>query len=199
MFEADLTGGATDTHDPRDARGGGPGYSRARRLLRGSLADQALTNALDHDRLAGALLFYGPSGVGKWAAASLLAAALNCPRRDKDSALGSEHEWNPASRQIFAGSFPDFLWVAPQPSSKNETEEMELANDFFQQKRHEPLKVVRWSRPSRISIERARRIKRRLFQTPAPGVTRVVVFYEIETMAHGAVDSLLKMIEEPPP
>lgn len=186
------------------ANSGGPGFVRAREALRGSLPDRALTNALNQGRLGGALLFYGPEGVGKWAAALGLAAALNCDSRDETSALGGTHAWNPAARYIFAGTFPELHWAAPQPtpkesSAKREAEEIELAQEFFQQKRIDPYRIVRWSRPAGISIERSRRIKRNLTQTPAPGAIRVVIFYQIEKMKPEALDSLLKMIEEPPP
>ncbi len=177
---------------------GGSGFARAREALRGSLPDRALTNALNHNRLGGAMLFYGPAGVGKWAAALGLAAALNCDSRDETSALGGDHSWNAAARQIFAGTFPDLHWTAPQPSSKKESEEFELSQEFFKQKRIDPYRIVRWSRPTGISIDRSRRIKRLLTQTPAPGATRVVIFYQIEKMRAEALDSLLKMIEEPP-
>lgn len=190
---------ASETGGPGSANSGGPGFSRAREALRGSLPDRALTNALTHDRLGGALLFYGPEGVGKWAAAIGLAAALNCDSRDETSALGGDHTWNSAARQIFAGTFPDLHWAAPQPSAKKETEENELSQEFLQQKRADPYRIVRWSRAAGISIDRSRRIKRVLSQMPVPGATRVVIFYQIEKMRPEALDSLLKMIEEPPP
>lgn len=193
LSDRDLSAFASD-----NSGSGGSGFARAREALRGSLSDRALTNALNHDRLGGAMLFYGPAGVGKWAAALGLAAALNCDSRDETSALGGDHSWNAAARQIFAGTFPDLHWAAPQPSSKKETEEFELSQEFFEQKRVDPYRIVRWSKPTGISIDRSRRIKRLLTQTPTPGATRVVIFYQIEKMRAEALDSLLKMIEEPP-
>ena len=94
---------AFDAEETDPADSGGPGFSRAREALRGSLPDRALTNALNQGRLGSALLFYGPEGVGKWAAALSLAAALNCETRDETSALGGMHGWNSATRHIFAG------------------------------------------------------------------------------------------------
>lgn len=168
-------------------------------FLAGGRPDQALTNALSSRRLGSALLFYGPEGVGKWGAALRLAAFLNCDSPNAESALNGACGVCPACRQIHSGSFPDLLLAFPTPSAKSEKEALEIREEFLEQKRVEPFSIVRWDRVSGIAIERARYIKKQLGQRPNTGATRVVVFYEVQRMAAGVIDSLLRMIEEPPP
>lgn len=193
----------TDSNDSADDAVGADNahtaFAEVSQWLQGSTADTALTNAIRADRLGTALLFYGPEGVGLWAAAIALAAFLNCQNRDSATALGGACGDCPACRQIAAHTFADLHLAFPMPSSKKEEEENELREEYLAQKRSEPFAIVSWNRQSGISIDRARAVRRSLSQKAAGGATRVVLFHEVEKMMPSAVDALLRMIEEPPP
>jgi DNA polymerase-3 subunit delta' len=74
---------------------------------------QILQHALDHDRVAHAYLFEGPSGVGKERAALQLAAALLCP-----TARAQTHTQSPCvcavCERIRAGNHPDVRIFRPR-------------------------------------------------------------------------------------
>lgn len=167
--------------------------------LAGSPADLALSRAIKSQRLGSSLLFHGPEGVGKWWAALSLAAFLNCQRRNSESALTGHCGNCPPCRQMFATTFADLVLAFPTPSAVKESDRTEYFQEFVAQKIENPLSIVRWSKVSGISINVAREIKRRLAKKADSGSWRVVLFYQVEKMTPGAVDSLLRMIEEPPP
>ncbi len=178
-------------------------YQNESSLLIDSFADRALGNAIANERLASALLFFGPDGVGKWLGALSLAAYLNCAKRDDSgdepkTVFGGFCGECPACRQIFSGTFPDLHLVFPTPTAKSQKERNEFDSQFLLTKNENPLNAVRWPGNSGISIDRARAVKSKLSRKPNPGAYRVVLFYQVEKMLAQAVDSLLRMIEEPP-
>jgi DNA polymerase-3 subunit delta' len=74
----------------------------------------------------------------------------------------------------------------------------DLTNDTIEQKRQEPFSLLDRTRPISIPIELARKIKKHLAISGQAGITRVVLFYQMESMRLASADALLKMIEEPP-
>lgn len=167
--------------------------------------------------MASTYLFYGPEGVGAWALAIEFAALLNC-----ESPLGSPDQ--PESRRpcgecrscrsIYGLNFEGLHVLAPIPpyklsgserdgiaqvtSSKKDRDVFDLTNDAIEQKRREPFSLLDRTRPISIPIELARNIKKHLAISGQAGITRVVLFYQMESMRLASADALLKMIEEPP-
>ncbi len=178
-------------------------YQNESNLLIDSFPDRALVNAIDNSRLGSALLFFGPAGVGKWLGALSLTAYLNCKNRETlnlktRTVFGGYCGECPTCRQVFAGTFPDLHMVFPTPTTKKAKEQIEFNTSYLNTKKENPLNAVRWPGVSGISIDRARAIKSKLSRKPNPGAYRVVVFNEVDKMLPQAVDSLLRMIEEPP-
>ena len=182
-------------------------YQNESDALIDSFPDRALVNALENERLASALLFFGAEGSGKWLAALSLAAYLNCDNRSDRGASDSSESGTvfggfcgecPSCKQVFAGTFPDLHLVFPTPTAKSKKEQTEFDTTYLAAKVENPLNVIRWPGNSGISIDRARAVKSKLSRKPNPGAYRVVVFYQVEKMLASAVDSLLRMIEEPP-
>jgi DNA polymerase III delta prime subunit len=176
-----------------------------------------LSRAHAAGRVASTYLFYGPEGVGAWALAIEFAALLNC-----ETPLGSSDqpetrrpcgECRPC-RSIFGLNFEGLHILAPIPpyklsgsegggvaqvaSSKKDRDVFDLTNDAIEQKRREPFGLLDRTRPISIPIELARKIKRHLAISGQTGITRVVLFYQMESMRVASADALLKMIEEPP-
>jgi DNA polymerase III delta prime subunit len=172
-------------------------------------------------RVASTYLLYGPEGVGAWALAIEFAALLNC-----ESPLGSSDQ--PESRRpcgacqpcrsTFGLNFEGLHLLAPIPpykvsgddngggddntavatSKKKDRDLIELTNEVIEQKRREPFSLLDRTRQVSIPIELAREVKKHLAIRARTGITRVVLFYQMETMRVASADALLKMIEEPP-
>jgi DNA polymerase III subunit delta' len=142
------------------------GQSRAIDYLRQSAAA---------GRLAHALLFAGPSGVGKGLTARLLATALFC-ERSSDSALDACGECR-SCRLMAAGTHPDFLSVA-LPEGKSELP-IELLVGSLENRGREGLCHDLSLRPM---------LARR----------RVAVIDDADRMSPEGANAILKTLEEPP-
>lgn len=171
-------------------------------------------------RVASTYLFHGPEGVGAWALAIEFAALLNC-----EGPLGSPDQLETRRpcgqcrpcRSIHGLNFEGLHILAPIPpyklsggegdgtngdaqvsSSKKDRDVYDLTNDVIEQKRREPFSLLDRTRAISIPIELARKIKKHLAISGQAGITRVVLFYQMESMRLASADALLKMIEEPP-
>ncbi|MBN2207148.1 MAG: DNA polymerase III subunit, partial [Candidatus Aminicenantes bacterium] len=139
-----------------------PGNGRVKDLLRMALAKNRLPNSL---------LFCGPEGVGKTAAARTLAQALNCLRL-KDDACGACDAClaiaDALGDRAKAGKFPDVMAVGLLPGKKE------------------------------IAIEQTRELKTSAYLRPMAGRSRVFLIEDAELMSGDAANSILKVLEEPP-
>ena len=141
--------------------------------------DQALNglqSALLRNRLPHALLFNGPSGIGKATSAGVLTQALNCVKSGPGDACGTCSSCHKVER----GLHPDVLWVAPhkgrirlQQISPRKSDNSETAAP------HEP--IVNW-----------------VGYRPYEGNRRAVVIDDAHKMNPSAQNALLKTLEEPP-
>jgi DNA polymerase-3 subunit delta' len=145
---------------------------------------RALRAALQANRLAHALLFIGPAGVGRETTARALARGLLCERRGTPSAVlpfgcGSCR----ACRRVEGGTHPDVLVVM----SEAEAVARGLA-DADDKK----------ARPSvEIKIDAIRDVGRQLPRRPYEGRARVVIVVDAHRMNEKAQNALLKGLEEP--
>ncbi|MCX5863893.1 MAG: DNA polymerase III subunit delta' [Deltaproteobacteria bacterium] len=73
-------------------------------------AKKLLHRAVEQDRLAHALLFKGPMGVGKKTLAKTFAAALNCQNPQSHEPCGQ----CPSCVKLRSGSHPDFIVIEPE-------------------------------------------------------------------------------------
>lgn len=142
-------------------------------------------------RVPQALLFCGPSGVGKKKAALEFAKALNCldpQAREKGDACGlCAH-----CRTIDAGTYADvtvadFLYQArlelkKEPGDKNYEEDLEKE----------------LAKQQRIKVDTIRDITAKSQQKSAVGGWKVFIVDEAQSMQAEAANALLKFIEEPP-
>ncbi len=134
------------------------GHARVKDVLERSVASE---------RLHHALLFTGPSGVGKRALALALAASVNCTRREVGvwaSACGE----CPSCRKIDQSIHPDLMLLEPQ-GKKNKT----------------------------LKIEQIRGIHKATHARPYEARERVVIIDDAHLMTEEASNALLKTLEEP--
>jgi len=171
------------------------------RIVNQETAKRILVSSLNRGKLASTYLFYGEDGVGKWATAIDLAALINCEQPQKDDeGLRVDYCGKCVNcHQIKNLSFPELFFAVPLPPHRSSANAIELTNEILDLKREEPYSLILSKRQMTIPIETARDIRRKTSIKPAKGITRVVIFYQMERMLQASADSLLKLIEEPPP
>jgi DNA polymerase-3 subunit delta' len=134
----------------------------------------ALRHALEFDCLPGAYLFIGAAGVGKGALAQAFAQAAACldPRRAPFDACGVCE----SCRRAEAGTQPEIVTILPAG---------------------EQLQIWQfWDRDNRPTPGV---LSRTLAYAPGIGRKRVYIVEQADTLTESAANSLLKVLEEPPP
>jgi DNA polymerase-3 subunit delta' len=137
-------------------------------------AARALRRALESDCLAGAYLFVGAVGVGKGAVARAFAQAAAClePRCEPFDACGVCD----SCRRVEAGTQPEVVTLLPAG------EQMQIWQ--FWDRDNRPTPGV---------------LSHTLAFAPNIGRRRVYILERADTLTESAANSLLKVLEEPPP
>lgn len=160
-----------------------------------------LSRSFQAGKTAGTYLFYGPEGVGRWQLAISFAALLNCERpiSQDESALPQPCGECRNCRSIHALNFEGLHFAVPIPPHGNKADDaIDLTNEVIDDKRREPFFILSSESSTNIPVSVARDIKKRLGLRSSEGMTRVVIFYQMERMKTASTDALLKLIEEPP-
>lgn len=121
-------------------------------------------------KLAHGIILSGARGIGKATLAYRLARALLSGKMDMEMP-----ESNPVFKRVAAGSHTDLLVIEP----------------LYDQKKDEYA--------TEISIEQSRTIAQSLSLTPAEGQWRVVIIDSADALNTKSANSILKILEEPPP
>ena len=159
-----------------DLRTGGPFYGNAALV-------SALEGMIERGRIPQTILLAGPEGIGKATLARRFAAALigyDVHKMELDDLSTAENQTMLAEREklpsdkrnespLLLGSHPDFLTFPPDG----------------------PLRQV--------TIQQMRELKERAALKPLKGNWRVFLIDQIERANAQAANSLLKILEEPPP
>ncbi|HEY3330365.1 MAG TPA: hypothetical protein VGK19_10120 [Capsulimonadaceae bacterium] len=138
-----------------------------------------LKNAVTSERLPGTYLFTGPASVGKSTAARAMAQALNCTgeRDDLSDGCGACY----SCKAIAEGTQPDVRSAAPSGPSR-----MLRIPQF-------------WPRDGVKDHPADRAMLRDLHYAPVRSKKRVFIIEETEAFNDDTANSLLKVLEEPPP
>lgn len=146
-------------------------------LIGQTSAVSLLTAALRKHRIAPAYLFSGPHGVGrKIAALRFLEGVIT-----GGEAIISQR------RRLTNYNHPDLLWVEPTYLHQGKLIGQSLAQNQSISNRI----------PPQIRLEQIRDVKRFLSKQPVEANLGMVVIEDVETMAEGAANALLKTLEEP--
>ena len=167
------------------------GQQRVKNLLR---------TMFDSGRIPHAMIFHGPEGTGKDAAALMLARALNCDAGGFDPCNRCEH-----CRLMMTLRHPRLKLVFPMPSKDDESsaidklseDELEEMKALIDMKAENPYHRMGMAKAAGIKISSVRDIRREAaFRAGGRGRT-VVVITEADRMNGSAANALLKTLEEP--
>ena len=89
--------------------------------------------------------------------------------------------------------------MVPVPPHKKLEEAIDSTSETIAEKKAEPFKRLTSAANVSIPIDMAREVAKRLSRKSSDGITRIVLFYQMEKMRTSSADALLKLIEEPPP
>ncbi|MBI3894577.1 MAG: DNA polymerase III subunit [Acidobacteria bacterium] len=153
-------------------------------LLRGMLA---------RNRLPHTVLFSGPSGVGKYTLAQMLAKSQHC--------LEQENDFCGECRNCRLIGMADDRWAAVERAEQEREKLTKRPREIPLLIQHSPdVLLLPPNGPLRLfQIEQARHLKQALAFQPAAGRKKIFILPEIERMDAAAANSLLKSLEEPPP
>ena len=151
-----------------------------------------LRRAVEQDRLPHALIFAGPSGVGKCTLAVLLAQHLNCLSPAGSDACGKCI----ACRKTLAVLQSRYLTCL---TPKGEIPCGSCASCKVLSSQHPDVRILTPS-PGKtvIRMEQVRDLITEVSYQPFEGRYRVVILDPVDQMAPNAPNSLLKTLEEPP-
>ncbi len=156
-------------------------------ILGQDAATTYLQRLVRQQRVPGALLFYGPDGVGKRKTALAFAQALNC-QDEAAHAQGRACGVCPSCQAIQKGTHPDvtlvdFVYQA-RLTVKKEADEEELEKEIAKQQH--------------ISVETVRNVTAKSQQKTVGNGWKVLIIDHAQTLQSAAANALLKFIEEPP-
>jgi len=155
---------------------------------------------VETDRLPHALLFYGPAGVGKEAAAIELAKTLNCNSSLWD-ACGKCHD----CLQMAKLQHPRLKLVFPLPSKDKEKspidkfseEELAALRQQIEAKAADPYHRIAMPKAQDIKISSIREIRHESGLRNAVQGRTVILICEADRMNSNSANALLKTLEEP--
>ncbi|HEX9006821.1 MAG TPA: DNA polymerase III subunit delta' [Bacteroidota bacterium] len=162
-----------------------------------------LLHALRSGRLPHALLFVGPEGVGKDAAALELARTIHCERGGEE-ACGQCN----ACRRVALLEHPDVRLVVPLPRGRDESDDdgpleklpeadIRAVQEEMRRKGADPYYRVVVPRANVIKVNSIREVRREASMTTSDHRRRVTIISQAEQMQPPAQNMLLKTLEEP--
>ena len=166
---------------------------RFRGIIGQPRATEALTRALDAQRLTPSLIFHGPAGVGKLATALTLCRNLLCSSADTVPCGSCS-----ACRRIDERALrhPDVRVVFPEKLSefqKGGTWREGSTGFDLQELQAEAMRNPVWA----VLIDRIRQGRAFLQRRPSEGRRCILIIDQAHRMGPGAANALLKTLEEP--
>ena len=150
-----------------------------------------LTKLAREQRVPGALLFYGPDGIGKKQTALAFAKALNCQdfsAREQGAACGV----CPSCQAIEKGTHPDVTLIDFLYQARLELKKDVSAKNYEEELEKELLKQ------QHINVDTIRDATTKAQQKSFSNGWKILIIDEAQTMQSAAANALLKFIEEPP-
>lgn len=163
-----------------------------------------LTNAIKHQRVSNAYLFYGPEGSGSEGFALEFAAMLNC-QSGTPTPCGTCN----ACKKIRRLEYSNLELVYPipirkdtiandEPFKKFSLAEIEEIQAIIRNKAQNPYLKIKVPKAQHIPINFIREIKRRTYLRSQESGWKVVVIFDVHLLTEPAANAFLKILEEPP-
>ncbi|MDX9759577.1 MAG: DNA polymerase III subunit [Bacteroidota bacterium] len=161
---------------------------------------QLLRTMFESGRIPHAMIFHGPEGTGKDAAALMFARALNCEAGGFEPCDRCE-----TCRSMMTLRHPRLKLVFPMPSREDEStavdklsdDELEEMNAMIAMKAENPYHRMGMAKAAGIKISSVRDVRKEAaFRSGARGRT-VILISEADRMNTSAANALLKTLEEP--
>jgi len=162
-------------------------------LLGQETALRVLSAAVEQDRVAGAYLLHGPSGVGRGLGAEIFAATLLCRAPRGASSCGA----CASCRKCAAGTHPDFLVVSAEtgPFFKDDAEAERAGLAAFTAAAH---RAAKRGPRKQIPVRAIRRALEFVALAPAAGGRKVALLDSFDEIEEAGTGTLLKSLEEAP-
>lgn len=163
-----------------------------------------LHTSIELNRLPHALLFYGPEGVGKDAAAIQLAKVLNCKSGGTDSCdeCTDCKQINMLQHQnlilVFALPVGKGEESSDSPIEKLSADDMANIYSQIEQKAKNLYHKIAIDKANTIKISSIRDIRRKTAMSVSGNGKRVILIMNAEDLGIEASNALLKTLEEPP-
>ncbi len=160
-------------------------------ILGQAKATDFLRQLVRSQRVPGALLFYGPDGIGKAKAALEFAKALNCQdeaARQRGDACGV----CATCKAITQGTHPDVVFVDFAYQAR-----LEVKKDFSS-KGYEDELEKEIAKQQHLNVNTIRNVTGKSQQKSVGSGWKVLIIDQAQTMQSAAANALLKFIEEPP-
>ncbi len=151
-----------------------------------------LTGRFAEGHLPASLLLTGPRGVGKWSVAFELAKRITCLQPRQQRGCGE----CASCRQLEQFAHPDIQFLFPLPA--NAADWGNWIFPYLKGKLEHPFASSAADAKHFIPIEAIRQFQVQLARRATLSPYKVGVIYEAERMLPGTMDSLLKLLEEPP-
>lgn len=142
--------------------------------------------------LPASILLSGPAGVGKWKLAFDLAKRITCLLATSDLPCGT----CAACRQLDNFGHPDVQFLFPLPADDGEWDEWFFP--YLQKRQLNAFSPSNADPKHLIPIAGIRQFQSRLATRATLSTFKVGIIAEAERMLPGTMDSLLKLLEEPP-
>lgn len=164
-----------------------------------------LTKFLEREMVSTGYLFAGPPGSGKISMALNFAAALNCVDPKENSACGECD----SCKKIKQINHPNLQIIFATVRGKNPKDDdplVGLSNDEFEEYqdiinnlKENPYSSLKMQGAKQILISNIRKIKKDLLYSKIEFGWRVIIINLAEQLGIEAFNSILKILEEPPP
>lgn len=142
--------------------------------------------------LPASVLLVGPRGIGKWTVAFELARRITCIRPHANHGCGE----CASCKQLEQFAHPDIQFLFPLPANENDWENW--YSPYLTSRQENAFSPSAADAKHFIPIEAIRQFQGKLSRRPTLSPFKVGIIYEAERMLPGTMDSLLKLLEEPP-